>query len=718
MATLGDAFIEIHADASPFERELIAELEAALIRAEAVMRQRGRDSGNAFSDGVDLAVRDRADNIGETLAEGLADGAEEGARQASAAIRQGLGDLGDGRFEGIKIPFELDDDEVDDELSRVRRSFIDWAADLGSTLSSSTTGLFGVLSGNLGQSLGFIPIAAGGIALLVGGIIGLSQVLNPLVALLSAVPGLLLTIGVIGLTLNAVFSGLGDVLSKAFKAKDAKELAEVLKGLTPQARAFVESILSLDKAWQRIATRAQESFLKPFGGTIDKIVKNLEGPLSKGISEVAASLGAFFALFGTFLASAEFKKFVEEVFPAVAAVITVFGPPLLRFFKALVHLADATIPFVQKLFLGLGWLLDKFSAFIEDSIKDGSFQGFLDQALTTLGLIGQIAGSVFGIIKDLLTWLNESGEGDSFLQSILFTLDQIGAFLASDDGKLALKFLVDAAIGAILIFGYLFVMIGKFIAFLETAKQAAMEFSTWIWELVVGFLEFLATFARGIYNFGGTVGKIIYDFLFGIGQTLFLWALGIKQDLDALWKRITDKVAEIWRNIGTTVTTGVTNAVAAIASLKTRAMNALSNIGSTLYNAGVNLINGFINGIKNAIPGLTSLLNWVTNMLPSWKGPEDVDKKILRPAGMAVMQGFGEGIAIGAKQVMGDLSALTGMISMTANPNTFNFGPGAIQQNFNGNPTPAAATSMGNATGGAIANTVNQQTMRAQMRAA
>ncbi len=150
-------------------------------------------------------------------------------------------------------------------------------------------------------------------------------------------------------------------------------------------------------------------------------------------------------------------------------------------------------------------------------------------------------------------------------------------------------------------------------------------------------------------------------------------------------------------------------AIAFVRSLPQRAVAALAGINDVLVNAGRNLINGFIAGVRQAIPGLQSLLNFVTNNLPNWKGPEDKDKAILKPAGEAVMRGFGEGLSVGARdvqQMLGDFTSGLGGMALNANTNNISFGAGAVAVNFRGAlPTSNEA----NATGMAVGAGINSQ---------
>ena len=63
-----------------------------------------------------------------------------------------------------------------------------------------------------------------------------------------------------------------------------------------------------------------------------------------------------------------------------------------------------------------------------------------------------------------------------------------------------------------------------------------------------------------------------------------------------------------------------------------------------MWNAGASVINGLINGVESGIGRLRSLLGSITNLIPSWKGPLDVDRKLLEPSGAGIMEGLMSGI--------------------------------------------------------------------------
>ncbi|MFJ5259085.1 hypothetical protein ACIQAC_01240 [Streptomyces sp. NPDC088387] len=106
----------------------------------------------------------------------------------------------------------------------------------------------------------------------------------------------------------------------------------------------------------------------------------------------------------------------------------------------------------------------------------------------------------------------------------------------------------------------------------------------------------------------------------------------------------------------------LSDAVNWVKGLPGRARSALGGLGSTLWNAGRNLISGFINGLLSKFGDVKTTLGNLTSSLTSWKGPEDVDKRILTPAGRMVLAGFQRGIDLQTPALRAQLQGLTGAL--------------------------------------------------------
>lgn len=116
------------------------------------------------------------------------------------------------------------------------------------------------------------------------------------------------------------------------------------------------------------------------------------------------------------------------------------------------------------------------------------------------------------------------------------------------------------------------------------------------------------------------------------------------------------------------VVTYISAAIGWWASLPGRILGAIGNLGGLLWNAGAQLIQGFLNGINSKFNEVKGRLQNLTNSLPSWKGPEDTDKKILQDSGKLVIGGFIKGLESSYGAVEKSLNNLTGSLGMTVQP--------------------------------------------------
>lgn len=78
--------------------------------------------------------------------------------------------------------------------------------------------------------------------------------------------------------------------------------------------------------------------------------------------------------------------------------------------------------------------------------------------------------------------------------------------------------------------------------------------------------------------------------------------------------------------------------------IKNAITNFFSNAGQWLRDAGRRVIDGLIGGIRSKFDDVRNTLGNLTSMLPDWKGPAELDRRILRDAGRQVMEGFQAGI--------------------------------------------------------------------------
>lgn len=99
--------------------------------------------------------------------------------------------------------------------------------------------------------------------------------------------------------------------------------------------------------------------------------------------------------------------------------------------------------------------------------------------------------------------------------------------------------------------------------------------------------------------------------------------------------------------------------------------NAVGDLGRVLWNAGVRLVSGLIDGIKSQFARVRDTLLNLTSMMPSWKGPEDVDRHLLTNSGQLIMGSLVDGFKQGESEIEQYLQSLTGFIGA--------FGPDGVR---------------------------------------
>lgn len=88
-----------------------------------------------------------------------------------------------------------------------------------------------------------------------------------------------------------------------------------------------------------------------------------------------------------------------------------------------------------------------------------------------------------------------------------------------------------------------------------------------------------------------------------------------------------------------------------------------------LFKQGQALINGFLSGMKSAFEGVKNWIGGIGKWIKKHKGPIQYDRKLLIPAGNAIMQGLNAGLIHSFKDVQGNVSTMAQSIAEAANNN-------------------------------------------------
>lgn len=228
---------------------------------------------------------------------------------------------------------------------------------------------------------------------------------------------------------------------------------------------------------------------------------------------------------------------------------------------------------------------------------------------------------------------------------------------------------------------------------ITTAVQTEI---TMISSIIQATLTIIQTVWNTIWNAIVIVAQTVWDMVVTIISTAINVVAGIIQAItqaiqgnwSAVWNTIVSITITVWNGIKSVVSAGINGVKAVI----TTVMNGLKSVISTawntiksIFNAGVNFIrsvvhvdlsgagraimNSFLGGLESAWGAVKSFVGGIASWIKKHKGPISYDRKLLIPAGIAIMTGFNKGLQDQFSTVQKGVSNMAGAVSDAVSSN-------------------------------------------------
>lgn len=383
-------------------------------------------------------------------------------------------------------------------------------------------------------------------------------------------------------------------------------LGEAMQATAPLVQGLVEAFQAFAEGAVPLVEGAVQAIGGFFSGLSEKV-----GGVSGLIAPIMESLGSFFSTIGE-IAGEGMAMLGEAMGNAeVSGAIEFLGSTLNVLRDAFVVITDTVTAFIEGVWNG-------FQAAMADPMVQDAIAA-LQEAFN--GLMGAL-GALMEALSPIISFLGE------ILPPIFSVLGEIvGAF-----------------------FG---ILVGVFSGIVAGVTNI-ITIVTQVVTAIVGF-------------FTGTLPGAINGFFAGV-QNFFNGVIGIVSGIiGAVTGAVGNVIGAIGGCIGNIVST-IAGAVGSIIGaaitffggfvdgVRQQGENAINFVmglpdqiigfisGINLFSIGSDIINGFLNGLKSAWGAVTDFIGGIAEWIAAHKGPIHKDRRLLVPAGRAIMNGLSRGL--------------------------------------------------------------------------
>ncbi|MGT2769250.1 phage tail tape measure protein, partial [Streptococcus ictaluri] len=184
-----------------------------------------------------------------------------------------------------------------------------------------------------------------------------------------------------------------------------------------------------------------------------------------------------------------------------------------------------------------------------------------------------------------------------------------------------------------------------------------------------GAWDAIKSIAETIWNAILTIGQALFNALKSAIETILNT---IQSIWGAVWNAVSSVASSIWNaivsiisNAMSTMQNAVSNGINAVKNFITNGWNSVVGFlrGINLFSAGSAIMRSFLDGVKSMWGSITNFFGGIAGWIKAHKGPISYDRRLLIPAGKAIMGGFNRSLVKGFEYVKSNVSGMAGKIS-------------------------------------------------------
>lgn len=405
--------------------------------------------------------------------------------------------------------------------------------------------------------------------------------------------------------------------------------------------------------------------LSKFGG----VLSGLGGP-------VTLVIGALTGLIATSpQLRSEFGTMLQNVFVSLQQAFQMLQPSIQTLMTALSQLAAAVMPVITNL---VGQIIPLLTPIISTLVGAlvPAIQGILTVVTTVIQAITPAIQGVQPVVTAVVAAIT------AVIQALMPVISQISSLITDVVAAITpviqgLEPLVTTVVQAIT----------SVIQALVPVIQALAPLVSTIISAIVGFIS--STLLPTI--------QAMLPFIQGIIGGITMVVRGIVNVIQGVINLVTGLIngnwSQAWNGFSQIVHGVVQGVLGFLGGIGSAIMGVFAGAGAWLWNAGASIINGLLNGLKAAFGRVKSFVSGIGDWIVRHKGPLSYDKVMLKPAGLAIMQGFDKSLKAGWKDVQRTVNGMNAQInggfdvdaSKSGRANVSNGGGSTtyVQQTFN-----------------------------------
>lgn len=405
--------------------------------------------------------------------------------------------------------------------------------------------------------------------------------------------------------------------------------------------------------------------LKGLGG----VLTGLGGPITLVIGALAGLIATSPQL------RAQFGEMLQNVFVSLQQAFQMLQPSIQALMTALGQLAAAVMPVITNV---IGQIIPLLTPIISTLVGAlvPAIQGILTVVTTVIQAITPAIQGVQPVVTAVVAAIT------AVIQALMPVISQISSLITDVVAAITpviqgLEPLVTTVVQAIT----------SVIQALVPVIQALAPLVSTIISAIVGFIsstllptvQAMMPFIQGVINGIASVVSGIVNVIQGV--------------INLVTGLINGNWSQAWNGFSQIVHGVVQGVLGFLGGIGSAIIGIFAGAGAWLWNAGASIINGLLNGLKAAFGRVKSFVSGIGDWIVRHKGPLSYDKVMLKPAGLAIMQGFDKSLRQGWKDVQKTVNGMNAQInggfdvdaSKTGRANVSNGGGSTtyVQQTFN-----------------------------------